>query len=179
MNNEIEKDEDNEEGGSDYILDISYECKDGSGKCFKIGKEYNGTVNNKVYIRINKYNEIYDILYFKNSGIYFERLNEQYTEKVKQYMIDNQLVNEENVKLFKVELTSNNGKYKFRGNAYADSYLVKISYSCADNGNECVQAFDKKDIDGDFSNLVFYASMLLDSEDNVALVGPREYLEIE
>lgn len=176
--NEIEKDEANTEGGTDYILDISYECKDGSSKCFKTGKEFNDTNHNKIYVRINKYNEVYEILTFKDTGDYFNKLNEAYTEKVKEYMIENELYNVETVEKFEVRLVSNNGKYKFRGTMYADSYLVAINYLCNDNGNECVSAFDKKDIDGDYANLSFNASMFLDNEDNVLLVGPREYLEI-
>ncbi len=177
--NSLEKDEENDQGGSDYLLDITYECKDGSSKCFKTDKEFNNPLNKKIYIRINRYNEIYELLTFKNSGAYYDKLVLDYTEKVKNYLVENDYMNLENTKSFGLSLTSNNGKYKFRGNVYADSYLVGINYVCKDNGNECIKALDKKDIDGDFSNLSFYASMFLDENNNVLLVGPREYLEIE
>jgi len=49
--NSLEKDEENDQGGSDYLLDITYECKDGSSKCFKTDKEFNNHLNKKIYIR--------------------------------------------------------------------------------------------------------------------------------
>jgi len=177
--NTIEKDEENEEGGSDYILDVSYKCNDGSSKCFQLAKEYNDTNNNHFYIRINKYNEIYDIVTFKDKGMYYDRLVADYTTKVKQYMIQEGKLNENNLRNFYVSLVSNNGKYKFRDHVYADSYLIKINYICSDNTNTCVTPFDKKDIDGDYANLSFLSSMFLDSSNTVALIGPKEYLEIE
>lgn len=176
--NEIVRDEENEEGGSDYLLDVTYECKDGSNKCFVTDKEFNTNANNKIYIKVNRYNEIYSLLTFKNSGEYYNQLNEEFTEKVKAYFIENDKLEEENLRYFKVRLISNNGKYKFRGNVYADSYLISVDYTCNDNGNECVTAIDKKDIDGDYANLSFMAAMLLDPDNGVLLVGPREYLEI-
>ncbi len=177
--NEIVRDEDNDASGGDYLLDITYECNDGSNKCFKTDKEFNSNINNKVYIRFNKYNEIYDLLTFKNSGEYYKKLNDDYTIKVRDYLIQDNRLNLDNVKEFKVRLVANNGKYKFRGNVYADSYLITVNYTCKDNSNECVTVYDKKDLDGDYANLSFNASMFLDDTNNVLLVGPREYLEID
>ncbi len=176
--NTIEKDEENEEGGSDYILDISYTCNDGSNKCFQLDKEYNDTANNKIYIKINKFNEVYDIVTFKDSGMYYDRLVADYTTKVKQYLIQDGKLNEENLRNFSISLVSNNGKYKFRERVYADTYLIRVIYMCKDNSNTCVTPFDKQDIDGDYANLSFYASMFLDNLDTVTLIGPKEYLEI-
>ncbi len=175
----LERDSSNDQDGSDYILDITYECNDGSSKCFKTDKEFNNPNNIKIYVGINKYNEIYRILTFKNSGVYYDSLIETYTEKIKTYMLDNQLLDEENLRTFVVDFVSNNGKYKFRGNTYADTYLISINYLCLDSGNECVKAFDKKDIDGDYANLNFYASLFLAEDGEISLIGPREYLEIE
>lgn len=172
-------DEANDQGGSDYLLDISFECNDGTSKCFKTDKEFNDPFNVKVYASINKYNEVYQILTFKDSGEYYNSLVEEYTEKVKLYMKENQLMDEENINTFRLSFASNNGMYKFRGVTYADTYLIAINYICEDNSNTCVQAFDKKDIDGDYANLSFYASLFLDAEGEISLIGPREYLDIE
>lgn len=175
----ITYDEDNAEKGSDYLLNLSVTCKDGSTKCFKTDKEYNDYSNINLYISINRYNEIYKVFPFKASGLYFEQLNENYTSKVKEYLIRENKLNEENLRDFHVVLTSNNGKDKFRGVTYADSYLMAIHYLCVDNGNDCVTAFDKQDYEGDYANLSFYSSLFLDAEDNVMLVGPKEYLELD
>lgn len=89
------------------------------------------------------------------------------------------MLEEANVNKFKLGLFSNNGKYKFRGNTYADSYLIEINYLCNDNSNTCVKPFDKKDYEGDYANLQFFASMFLNEDNEVVLVGNREYLDIE
>lgn len=175
----LEKDSDNEKDGSDYLLDITYDCKDGSSKCFKTGKEFNDLQNVKIYVSINRYNEIYQVLTFKNSGVYYDYLVELYTDKVKEYLKENQLLDEEDLAYFRLSFASNNGKYKFRGTTYADSYLIAINYSCNSDSDQCIKPFDKKDIDGDYANLVFYASLMLDSDGEVSLIGPREYLELD
>lgn len=172
-------DEDNDQEGKDYLLDISFECNDGSSKCFRTGKEFYDPFNVKVYVSLNRYNEIYQMLTFKDRGEYYNSLVETYTEKVETYFKENQLLDEENVRFFKIGFVKNNGVYKFRGTIYADTYLMSIDYSCNDNSNECVKYFDKKDIDDDYANLSFYASLFLDAEGEVALIGPREYLDIE
>ncbi len=171
-------DGDNDEGGSDYLVNLSYSCKNDSVTCFKTEKEYYDTNNVNLYVKINKYNEVYDIEYFKNTGVYYEYLVQQYTEKLKEYLISNEMLDEDNLRSFSIKLIDNNGKYKFRGTTYADSYLIHVDYLCLDDGNTCVHAIDKKDNEGDFANLTFLASMFLDSEDNIILVGPREYLDL-
>lgn len=171
-------DGDNDEGGSDYLVNLSYSCKNDSVTCFKTDKEYYDTNNVNLYIKINKYNEVYGIEYFKDTGVYYEYLVQQYTEKLKEYLINNEKLEEDNLRSFSIKLIDNNGKYKFRGITYADSYLIQVDYLCLDDGNTCVNAIDKKDNEGDFANLTFLASMFLDSEGNIALVGPREYLEL-
>lgn len=175
----ITYDEDNAEQGSDYLLHMSVTCKDGSTKCFTLNKEYNDYSNIHLYISINRYNEIFQVLPFKASGAYFEELNTLYTEQVKEYFIKENKLKEETLRDFHVILVSNNGKDKFRGVTYADSYLVNIQYLCTDHGNDCVTAFDKEDYEGDYANLSFYSSLFLDADDDVALVGPKEYLELD
>ena len=68
--------------------------------------------------------------------------------------------------------------YKFRNNTYSDSYLVKIRYMCVDNGNTCVHPLDDTDMEGDFTNLMFYGSMFVNSEGKVLLFGPKEYFDL-
>ena len=56
--------------------------------------------------------------------------------------------------------------------------LVQITYLCNDNSNTCVHALDDNDLDGEFTNLMFYGSMFLDKENNVLLFGPKEYFDL-
>ena len=81
-------DEKNEQEGSDYLLDISVVCK-GDKKCFKTTKALTDPYNFKLIMRIDKYTSVYDIVYFKPSGAYYDTLVANYQDKVKQYMIDN------------------------------------------------------------------------------------------
>lgn len=171
-------DEANDEGGSDYLANISYQCKKDKQTCFKLKKEFYDNQNVNLYIRVNKYNEVYDLVYFKTTGAYYDTLVETYTEKVKTYLIENEKLDIENLRSFKLAFTENYGKYNFRDTTYAESYLIEINYMCLDNGNECVHAVDKKDYEGDYSNLIFYASMFLDENGEVKLIGPREYLDL-
>lgn len=176
--NSVVADEFNEEGGSDYLTNISYVCKDGSVTCFKTKKEYYDINDVTLYVRINKYNEVYDIIPFKGSGDYYEIIVADYTEKLKTYLIENELLDEENLRNFKLTLADNYGKYNFRNTTYADSYLIQIDYMCVDNSNTCIKAIDNKDNEGDYANLSFYASMFVDQDENILLVGPREYLDL-
>ncbi len=175
--NEYTFDEKNEKEGSDYLLDVTVECKDNT-KCFKTTKEMNDPNNFKLFLRIDKYTSVYDIVYFKESGAYYDSLVEQYKEKVKQYFIDNNMVAVDNLRSFNIRFAKSNGKVKFRENVYADSYLISVSYMCIDGKNTCVAPFDKKDFEGDYSNMYFFASMFVDENGEIKLIGPREYLDL-
>lgn len=171
-------DEYNDEGGSDYHVNVSFSCNDGTSNCFKTKKEFYDIKDADIYVRFNKFNEVYDIIYFKNSGEQYKKLSEIYEEKIKEYMINNNMINIENLRSYSIKLIENSGRYVFRDNVYPDSYLVEINYLCNDNGNSCVEPFDRQDQEGDFSNLSFYASVFVDMDDNVILVGPKEYLKL-
>ena len=176
--NNLDYDEDNEEGGSDYLLDITFTCEDDGNKCLKTEKEYYDPNNIKLIIRINRYNEIYSVVPFKTSGANYDNLKKLYTDKAKEYMINNDLMDEDNTHSFSINLIENHGKYKFRGTTYADSYLAEINYNCNDHSNTCIKAIDDEDLEGDFSNLSFYMSVFIDEDDNVLLMGPKEYFEL-
>ena len=173
--NSYEFDEKNEQEGSDYLLDVSVVCK-GDKKCFKTTKAFKDPNNFKLIMRIDKYTSVYDIVYFKDSGAYYESLVANYQDKVKQYMIDNGFINVDTLRKFDIRLQKNPGKTKFRDVEYSDSYLISISYLCTDQSTDCIKPFDKKDDEGDFSNYYYQASMFIGSEDEVLLVGPKEYL---
>lgn len=175
--NLVEVDEKNELGGSDYHVNLKYSCKKGK-KCLILTKEYYSNDNVDLYIRFDNYNEVDSILYFKDSGVHYNNLVSLYTEKLKEYLLANEKIDEENLRQFELSLVENHGKYKFRSVTYAESYLVKITYLCNDNSNTCVHALDDNDLDGDFTNLMFYGSMFLDSENNVLLFGPKEYFDL-
>lgn len=175
--NLVEYDGKNEQGGADYHVNLKYSCKNDSN-CLKLVKEYESKDDVDLYVRFDKYNEVTDIVYFKEKGKYYDSLVELYTQKLRTYLIQNEKADEENVRSFKLVLVENHGKYKFRDVSYADSYLVKVTYLCNDNGNTCVHAFDDNDLEGDYVNLNFFGAMFLDKEDNVLLFGPKEYFDL-
>lgn len=176
--NSVTFDEKNAEGGSDYLVNIKYECKDGTGNCFKTSKEFSDYNNVNLYVAFNKYNEVYNVFHFKSSGVYTEQLTATLVENMKKYMIDNTKLTVDNLRSFTIKLVENHGKYKFRGNEYYDSYLVEVNYMCNDGTNTCVVPFDNQDQEGDFANLSFYTSVFVDVDNNVVLMGPKEYFDL-
>ena len=175
--NLVEVDEKNDLGGVDYHVNFKYSCKKGM-KCLTLTKEYFSNDNVDLYIRFDNYNVIKKILYFKESGTHYNNLVSLYTEKLKEYLLKNEKIEEDNLRQFKLSLIENHGKYKFRSVTYAESYLVQITYLCNDNSNTCVHALDDNDLDGEYTNLMFYGSMFLDNENNVLLFGPKEYFDL-
>lgn len=79
----VEQDESNDQDGSNFYLDINFTCKDGRSRCFRTDKEFNNPLNIGLYVRLNRYNEIYEVLTFKNSGNHYNKLVVDYTQKVK------------------------------------------------------------------------------------------------
>lgn len=175
--NYVEYDGANDENGGDYHVNLKYMCK-ANKKCLNLVKEYESQDDVDIYVRFNKFNEVYEIAYFKDSGTYYDQLVALYTESLKTYLVENNKMDSENIRSFELALDDNYGKYKFRGTTYSDSYLVKITYLCKDNSNKCVHAFDDTDLDGDFTNLMFYGSMFVDSNGKVLLFGPKEYFDL-
>lgn len=175
--NLVEYDGSNEEDGGDYHINLKYTCKSDK-KCLNLIKEYDNQNNINLYLRLNKFNEVYEIAYFKNNGKYYDSLVELYTNNLKTYLIENGKLDEANLRGFEIALDDNYGMYKFRGTTYSDSYLVIVKYMCLDNGNTCVHSLDDNDLEGDFTNLMFYGSMFLDSEGKVLLFGPKEYFDL-
>lgn len=175
--NVVEYDGANDEDGGDYYVNLKYTCKNDSS-CLKLVKEYESNDNVGLYVRLNKFNEVYEIAYFKAEGKHYDDLVALYTETLKTYLVENSKLELENLRDFKVALEDNYGKYKFRGITYSDSYMVKVTYMCNDNGNTCVHALDDSDMEGDFSNLMFFGSMFVDSEGKVLLFGPKEYFDL-
>ncbi len=75
-------------------------------------------------------------------------------------------------------MVENHGKFKFRGTVYAESYLIQVDYLCHDGDNNCVTPVDKEDTEGDYANLSFLASVFMDAEGNILLIGPKQYLDL-
>lgn len=171
-------DEDNEEGGGDFIATITFSCNNDSDKCFKTDKEFYDPYNIKLYVSLDKFNEIYQVKTFKTSGAYYEEIKADYMVKIQTYLKANQLLDEENLRNFNINILENHGKYKFRGTTYADTFLVEINYMCKDDSNTCVIPDGDKNLEGDYSNLSFYMSMFLDEENNISLMGPKEYFDL-
>lgn len=173
----VEYDGKNEDGGGDYHVNLKYTCKDDK-KCLTLTKEYEGTDNINIYIRFDKFNEVSSIVYFKDNGKYYDSLVELYKTNIQTYLAENEKLDVDNLRDIKIKLLENHGKYKFRDVVYADSYLIQISYLCKDNTNTCVHALDDNDIHGGYTNLSFNASLFLDKENNVKLIGPKEYFDL-
>ena len=175
--NLVEYDGINEKEGWDYYVNLKYTCKNDS-KCLKLVKEYESQEDVGLYVRFDKYNDVYEIAHFKIDGKHYDELVTLYTETLKNYLVENNKIDVENLRNFELILDENYGKYKFRGTTYSDSYLVQVTYMCNDNGNTCVHAFDDNDLEGDYTNLMFYGSMFVDREGKVLLFGPKEYFDL-
>lgn len=173
--NEYTFDEVNNQDGSDYLLDLTISCK-GDSDCFKTKKVFPDKNNIKVILRLDKANTAYDMIYFKETGAYNQSLVEQYSEKVKQYLIDNNYIKADDLRLFSIRMLEDYGLHKYKGVEYPRSYLISISYMCYSSENNCVEQFDKKDLEGDLTNMNYQASMFLDENDEIALIGHKEYL---
>lgn len=165
--NEYFDDQDsNEYEGSDYYVDLTYECNDGTVNCFKVLKERTKQDNVNLYVSLDKTNEVKEIKTFKTSGKKYNELKELFAEKVKEYFINKNMYDDNNVRYFNLELVNNKGRYMYGDVLYEDSYEIKISYMCKDNSNTCITKID----DGNNTNLSFNVIMFLDNEDNVGLL---------
>ena len=164
--NSFEFDEENDEEGSDYYVDLTYECKDGGSKCFKTLKERTNQNNVLLYVSLDKLNEVVYVDTFKSSGLQYEKLKADYKEKVINYFSETREYQSENVKSFDIELVANKGKYKYLGVVFEDLYEINISYMCVDDGNTCVTRLD----DGNGHNLSFNAYMFLNKDNGIELI---------
>lgn len=166
-------DEANSEGGSDYLVNVDIICKDGSSSCFNDIKETNDPNHVRLYVRFNRVNEVYSIVAYKDSGIYYDELCSIYTNKVKKYMIDNGLAVEDNIRSFDVVLDTNYGRFKYKDVMYSDAYKIQIVYLCKDNSNTCVTYVEEEE----FSNLSFSMAMFL-QDGEVALLAKSVVLDL-
>ena len=166
-------DEANSEGGSDYLVNVDITCKDGSSSCFNDIKETNDPNHVRLYVRFNRVNEVYSIVAYKDSGIYYDELCSIYTNKVKKYMIDNGLAVEDNIRSFDVVLDTNYGRFKYKDVMYSDAYKIQIVYLCKDNSNTCVTYVEEEE----FSNLSFSMAMFL-QDGEVALLAKSVVLDL-
>lgn len=164
-----------EEGSVEYFVNINYKCMDGSNKCFKSPKDFGDKTNINLYVTLNNLNEVTDISGFKNSGKNYDELIKVFEEKIKKYMVENNLMQMDNLKSIKIKLLENYGRYTFKGTTYADAYLVQVSYLCVDNLNTCVTPFKGEY----YENFNFEMSMFLNEENDVLLLGPSKYFDIE
>ena len=121
--NLVEFDENNDVGGSDYHVNLKYSCKKDK-KCLKLKKEYYSSDNVNIYVSLDKYNEVDKILYFKSSGVYYERLVYLYTTKLKDFLILNETLQAANrgekIAVFFV----NNTVYGMTGGQMAPTTLI-------------------------------------------------------
>lgn len=158
--------EDEEEGYIIYFMDITYTCNDNGSSCFKTLMERINQNNLLIYVSVDKSNIVKDIFTFNDEGVRYNELVVNYTEKLKNYMINNNLMVVDNLRTFKLELLDNKGKYNYNGVVYGDAYEIKVSYMCLDNTDTCVTRFE----DGKNINLTFEAFMFITDSDEVGMV---------
>ena len=155
----------NDKGGSDYMVDVTYSCFDEkSSKCFKELKKQKDPFTYKLFIVLNRENHVEEVKTFKDSGEYYNKLVADYTEKVRQYLLDKGLLDAENLRSFEVSLSSNHGKIKYKDVEYADSYLININCYCNDNTLNCL---NNKELVDNTNYTNFEIAMLLDDNNNV------------
>ncbi len=172
-------DEELENGGWDYYVEADLLCKGNDQRCFYFKKEFNNPKEISFYIRYDQYNDIQDVFYFKETGNKVNEKIEEYSPKVKEYLLKNGFIDDEsNIREFGIEYLADYGKYKLKGTSYAESYLVNINYICYDNSNQCVKPQGDVDIYGDYSNNSFMMSMFLDENGEVSLMGPKAYFDL-
>lgn len=159
---------------ADYYVDFSVVCKKGDN-CLKFNKDFNDISHVRVIVRFDWFNDVSDFVYVKNSGLRYQALNEEYGQKIKDYLRSEGKINEDNIRSLDVRFLDTKGKVNFRGTTYADSYLIQLVYMCNDNSNTCITPYDKEDEQGDYANLSFQATMFLDANDNIVSMGPKEY----
>ena len=164
--NSYNQDSENNNEGYDYFVDLTYTCNDGGYDCFKTLKDKTDKNNLQLYVSLDKTNTVYNVFTFKSKGIQYDKLKEDYKEKVKQYLINNNKYVEDNVRYYDIKLVSNKGKSMFGSTTYEDCYVINISYMCNDNGNTCISAYE----DGENNNLSFKANMFLDKDNEVKLI---------
>ena len=167
-------DEDNDNGGGDYLVDVNLQCNDGGHSCMKVFKETSNQNNVQLFIRLDRNNKVYEIKAFKNTGKQYNLLKEYYTAKLKKYMIDNNMLVEDNLRYFKVELLNNYGRYRFDNVMYEDAYTIGIEYLCHDNSNTCVSRFDNS---LEYSNLYFEAAMFINELNEVGNLRSVQVLQ--
>lgn len=166
INEFVLDEEKNSYEGTDYYIDLTYECVDGTSTCFKVLKEQTNQTNLKIYASLDKLNIVKEVSTFKTTGKKYNEIKEVYITKAKDYLISKEMYDEENVRYFNVELIKNLGRYRYKDLMYEDVYEIRLSYMCKDNGNTCITKID----DGNNTNLSFDVIMLLDGEDNIVLL---------
>lgn len=158
-----------------YLVQLSYACTDGSGKCVSFGQDYNDLNDVKVILKVNKENKVEEIDTFRTTGEYYNSVKEDLVPKVKQYLIDNGYVpDEELLKYFSLEVTQNHGKYKYNGVYYANSYVVNIYFLCVDNSNTCINYSDYATTE----NLSFDISVFVDADGEIQTIGKSMAFDI-
>ena len=174
-----EFDEELADGGWDYYVEADLSCKGLNKRCFYFKKEFNDPSKIYFYIRYDQYNDIQDVFTFKRTGAHTKALEEEYGPKVREYFkTEGIITDDEGIRDFSIHYLDNYGKFKFRGTSYAESYLIEVNYLCYDNSNKCVKPLDDIDLDGDYSNYMFMMAMFIDENGEIALMGPKEYLDL-
>lgn len=171
-------DEDNDNEGSDYYVVASVSCKTTNKRCFDLSRDYSSNNNYHFYVRFDRYMEIYEVTSFKTSGEQYNKLVSDYSEKVKEYLIDKGYYDESRVKNYSVSLVKSYGSYLFRGVTYSEAYMIQIDYFCTDNSATCIKISDDADLEGDYSNYTVFMSLFIKDDDGVGLVGPKEYFDL-
>jgi hypothetical protein len=159
----IRSDSYNDYSGRDFLVDFSFSCMDDKSTCFKKLKKQKDEFNYLLYVSLDGNNQVQNIFTFKDSGDYYKELKELYLDKVRQYLIDNDYMDEEQTTVFDISLVSNYGKVKYKGEEYYDSYVVKVNFACESSDSSCISykefSYDK--------GLDFEVAMLVDEDSNV------------
>lgn len=150
-----------------YLVSLSYSCSD-DNNCLNLGREFINKSDVKVYLKINKENKVSNVEYFRNSGKYYENTVNDLLPKVRQYFLDNNLINnEEDLRMFNLTLKKSYGYYKYDNVYYADSYVATIDYLCYSNGNTCLNDQEYASTE----NMSFDIALFIDEDGNVSRIA--------
>lgn len=173
--NELELDEEIDNQQIVYYADTTIKCTDGSNCIINRFKEQDDDTTYKLYLTLSRANEVVNVETFRTSGKKYDEIVEDYKTQLREYLVNTAIADDANLKHFQVELLNNYARRKYDGMIYQDCYLIRVSYTCGDAGNTCID-FTQFKYEG--MNLAFDAVMFVNGENKVVKVIKPDLLEI-
>lgn len=154
------------ENNENYIIvKNEYTCKEDNGQCIYTEQEIEENGKYIFTIKVNgKFEDNkYIITSVEQPGITIEGetvSNEldvnEYSKKLKEYLINKKLINQSNLTLFVVESIEYKGYLQEKPNE--KWYAIKVNYSCSDGTPDCVYQAQRTENEYSFSNIIIISN---------------------